>query len=334
MDGITDAPYRRILAKYAKPDFLMTVLVSVDGAIRGVDKEMINFVYHDSERPIVAQLIGEDPKLFYAMAQVVCALGFDGLDINMGCSVKTALSRGAGAGLIRSPKVAQAIIREARRGIKEWAEGAAMPPEDSFPRLKRWWTEHGPAEQKIRKPIPVSVKTRLGTDKNEVESWVPALLEAGIDALTMHGRTAKQLFHGEADWDAIGQTVRLAKGSGTVIIGNGDLKSMEQARQKIKETGVDGAMVGRAAAGNPWFFKGAGYEVTLRERFKVMLEHAVIFEQVFPPAAFPGMRKHLAWYSKGFAQASVLRAALVQTHNSQEVAALLAPYIAAVPCGK
>ncbi len=342
MDGITDTSFRRIVALVAKPDFMVTEFVSVKGILYAVESELLSLVYHESERPVIAQLFGYEPEDFFLASQLVCAMGFDGVDINMGCPARGIASKGSGASLIKEPERAQAIIRMTKRGVEQWAGSGEVNLFNQKPKVKRWFEEKWLASRRKKaKPglIPVSVKTRLGVQKNTIKEWLPFLLEMKPQAITIHGRTLAQAYKGDADWQAIGDAVRMARGSGTLILGNGDIDSLGQARQRVRETGVDGVMIGRAALGNPWVFSGLKTfrkkgtstlketRVSPAERLTTALEQAKLFEKFRGRQRFAAIRKHLAWYCSGFEGASQLRAQLVHTNSSSEVAGLLKPYL-------
>ncbi|MBU1200585.1 tRNA-dihydrouridine synthase [Patescibacteria group bacterium] len=284
MDGVTDAAMRFITKKHGNPDVMFTEFVSAEGIRAGAVKLMKNFIYDESERPIVAQLFGKDPEAFKIAALKVMELGFDGVDINMGCPARKVAKRGEGAGLINNPKLALQIIKEVKKAVKN--------------------------------KIPVSVKTRIGYDKPMIEEWIGKLLEAEPVVISLHGRTLKQGYGGLADWEEIGKAAKLCKETETLLLGNGDVKSVEDGKEKIKKYGGDGFLIGRAAFGNPWVFnKGE----TLVKKFEVALEHARKFEELYPDDRFFVMRKHLSWYAKGFDGAKELRSKLVRCDSAEEV---------------
>ena len=184
---------------------------------RGPEFLLDSLHYHEAERPIVAQLYGKDPELFYQAAHVVCELGFDGLDINMGCPSRNVASSGSGAGLIRTPDLAHAIIRAARQGIADWTAGHTLETAglkaarvDIVNRLNAR-RNHAPAP--IRSTIPLSVKTRLGYDEVIVERWIEHLLLESPAVISLHGRTLQQMYKGEADWAAIGRAAQSFAGA-------------------------------------------------------------------------------------------------------------------------
>ena len=260
MDGVTDASFRYITAKHGAPDVTLTEFVNIQSAFHSPHTLIKDFIYSEIERPVVAQIYGKTPELFYKVAHIVCELGFDGLDINMGCPAKKVAASGCGAALIRTPELAREIIRAARRGIQDWRDGQtladlALPAEvieqiEAANRRRSGWTK--PIE---RRAIPVSVKTRLGYDRVVIEDWLSTLLEEDIAVVSLHGRTLAQGYKGGADWDAIARAVKIAKNSGTLILGNGDVQDMRDVCRRVRETGVDGVLIGRSAQGAPWLFR-------------------------------------------------------------------------------
>ena len=223
MDGVTDAPMRFITAKYGKPDVIFTEFVSADGIKHGAKRLLRDFKFDEIERPVVAQLFGGDPEAFFEVAKLIIKMGFDGVDINMGCPARKVAGRGEGAGLIKDPDLAARIIAAVKKGV----DGK----------------------------IPVSVKTRIGYDQAD-QGWWQFLASQDLAAVTMHGRTFKQLYQGKADWEVIARAATLIKQSGTIFLGNGDVESIPDAHEKIEKYGVDGVLIGRAVQGNPWVFSG------------------------------------------------------------------------------
>ena len=347
MDGVTDASFRFITAKHGGPDVMFTEFVNVETAFFAPHTLIRDMTYSEIERPVVAQIYGHTPELFYKVAHIVCELGFDGLDINMGCPAKKVAAKGSGAALIRTPELARTIIQSARQGIQDWRDGQTLAdigidPEfrtriDLAKRLReREETAVG------RCWIPLSVKTRIGYDSVVVEEWMQTLLAENLAAITLHGRTLKQGYKGDADWEAIGRAVEIAKNSATLILGNGDLKHMDAVCRRVRETGVDGVLFGRAAQGNPWIFRAkdrvkqalrSAVDVTiqapsvgLEERFRVLIEHSRHFEEHGMIRSFVGMRKHLAWYCCGSPGAAELRAQMVRVSHIEEVVQCLRAY--------
>lgn len=349
MDGVTDASFRSVIARQGKPDVTFTEFTHVHDLCHGPEKLLETLVYSEIERPMVAQLYGNDPELFYRAAHAVCELGFDGLDINMGCPSKSVAASGSGAGLIRTPDVARSIMQAARRGIEEWAGGKTLEQVGFKPArltaFERMNEERGRSRPAVRRPIPLSVKTRLGYDSVVVESWIAHLLEERPAVISLHGRTLRQMYRGEADWSAIARAAAMAKGTGTLVCGNGDLHSLDDVMSRVRETGVDGVLVGRAVLGAPWFFRSkerarlfarepnrfcaegcSEVGISLDQRFGVLLDHARQFEASCGQRQFHRMRKHLGWYCKGFPHAAALRARMFRLSSVRELEATLDEY--------
>lgn len=349
MDGVSDASFRFITAKYGKPDVITTEFISVDGIAYGAKNIFNDFIYHEIERPIVAQLFGIEPEYFYQGAQIVCELGFDGVDINMGCPAKTVARRGAGAGLIQNPELAKEIIRATKRGVRDWYEfGMSKSINKKTLReltsIKGTLAELGTKFDVEKRILPVSVKTRIGYDRESVEEWIPKLLEELPANITVHGRTLKQMYQGEADWSAltkVGEIINhynnnLDENQKITYIANGDITSAEVAIEKLKQSNADGLYIGRATYGNPWIFEDireklnnddfVPVEKTLDERIKVALEHCDLHFKLNEPQGFVQMRKHLAWYLRGFPGAVKLRVDLMKTSSPEEVRQVLSQH--------
>lgn len=350
MDGVTDATFRFMIAQQARPDVTFTEFTSVNDICLGPRYLLDSLLYNECERPVIAQLYGKDPTLFYQAAHVVCELGFDGLDINMGCPSRNVASSGAGAGLIRTPELAKTIMRAAHQGVADWAGGQSLrhagvkaSREDLVRGLSLTRTGH---QMDSRRSIPVSVKTRIGYDVVAIEDWVSHLLEERPAAITIHGRTLEQMYRGAADWSAITRAAQLVHQTDTLLLGNGDLHSMQGVVQRVRETGVHGVLVGRGTLGRPWFFRTKeaarlavrdldasarpelDAQVALADRFLAMLEHARQFEAMFGRDRFPRMRKHLGWYCKGFPHAAAVRDRMVRANSSADVQLIVNEYLA------
>jgi nifR3 family TIM-barrel protein len=297
MADVTDAAFRCIIAKYGKPDVLWTEFVSADGLVlappKGRERLLKDLIYTPSERPIVAQFFTADPEHMKLAAAEAVGLGFDGVDINMGCPDRSVEKQHAGAALMKDPSLAQEIIAAAKEGA-----GAT----------------------------PVSVKTRLGYNRNELDSWLPALLETEPAAITIHARTRKEMSAVPAHWEEIKRAVELrdAAGSRTLIIGNGDVASLEDAKAKADFSGADGVMFGRAIFGNPWLFDRSKKEVSAKEKLRVLVEHTKLFEELFGGVKnFSVMKKHYKSYVNGFEGAKELRIRLMEAENGREVESIV-----------
>lgn len=324
MDGVTDAPFRYIVAKHGPSAVSFTEFTNVEGLARGAVSMLKAFRYSEVERPVVAQIYGVEEESYYKVALMLCHLGFDGIDINMGCPANKVARRNSGAGLIRIPKHAQKLVLTTKQAVKDWSEGITLEKAGIRPKiinhLKAIKPEEGPRIQ-----IPVSVKTRTGVDKIVTEEWISTLLETEPANLSLHGRTLKQMYTGHANWEEIGKAAALCRPTETSFLGNGDVMNLDDAYRKIKEYDTDGVLVGRGTLGNPWFFKA--HTPTTKERIKVAVEHCKAFEELMPDLAFFNMRKHLGWYCKGFDGARELRSKLMQTNSSEEVEAVFKDFM-------
>jgi tRNA-dihydrouridine synthase len=269
----------------------------------------------------------------------------------MGCPARKVAATGCGAALTRAPALAREIIRAVKRGIQDWYEGRTLNDaglgDDIIEEIKlanrrRSGHETPPRQRRL---IPVSVKTRLGYDRNVIDEWLPTLLEESLAAISLHGRTLEQGYKGEADWDAIGRAVEIAKGSRTLILGNGDVHDLRDAYRRVRETRVDGVLIGRAAQGNPWLFRDKesvkqalrtnallidSTPVGLAERFQVIMEHSEHFENFCDPSRFMAMRKHLTWYCRNFRGAAEMRAHMTRVNSAEEVRQCLMKYVALI----
>ncbi len=297
MADVTDAAFRRIIAKYGKPDVFVTEFVSVDGLCSAGRPALLkSLMYHESERPILAQFFGDDPELFYQCAQLAVELGFDGIDINMGCPVKTVTKTGSGAALIKYPEIAKEVILATKRGAGK---------------------------------LPVSVKTRIGWNREVINEWLPHVLEAEPAVLTVHLRTAKEMSLVPAHWELMHKAVEVVRQTDTILLGNGDVKDLEHARLLAEQTGIDGVMLGRAVFGNPWLFNReiSIDKVPLEERFRVMIEHSRLYEEIFAGKKnFAVMQKHVRAYITGFNGAKEIRKSLESMQNTDDLERIIESY--------
>jgi len=347
MDGVTDATFRRVIAQHGRPDVTFTEFTHVHDVCRGPEFLLNTLVYSELERPVVAQLYGKDPAMFYQATHAACELGFDGIDINMGCPSKNVASSGSGAGLIKTPEVAHAIMQATNRAIHDWANGQTLEQVGFKPSriaaIQAMVAGRQGAAPVSRRVLPLSVKTRLGYDSVIVEDWVLHLIQEKPAAITLHGRTLQQMYRGEADWSAIARAVQLVKGTGVLLLGNGDVQSLHEVVSRVRSTQVDGVLVGRAALGAPWFFHAkeqarelartdaAGNDievlpVELNARFALMLDHARQFQAICGQGQFHRMRKHLGWYCKGFPHAAALRGQMFRVSSAEDVESMIARY--------
>lgn len=300
MAGVTDTVFRQIVAKYGRPDVFYTEFVSCDGLCSPGRKVLFeDLKFCDNERPILAQFFGSRPENFFKSSQLAVEMKFDGIDINTGCPDKSVEKQGAGAALIKNPKLTKDIIKATQNG----------------------------AEQ-----LPVSVKTRLGYDYNYTEEWITHLLETEPAAIIIHARTRNEMSKVPAKWDEIAKAVdvRNKAGSQTLIIGNGDVTSVNEAKKLAVNYGVDGVMIGRGILGNPWFFSKDTdiSQISFEVRIEMLLEHAALFEKTYGVNRnFAIMRKFFSSYVSGFPSAKSLRLNLMATRNYGDVERVVDNYL-------
>lgn len=342
MADVTDPAFRRVIAACGKPDVTWTEFVSADGLALAPDKPRAgdsiaprqkllgDLQFSPAERPIVAQIFSANPGHVEAAARLCALMGYDGVDINMGCPDKSIERQGCGSAMIKTPEVALAVIAAAKRGAGS---------------------------------VPVSVKTRLGYGKDILEEWLPIILSARPSTVTLHARTRKDLSAVPARWGRIADAVKIRdewsarngipEGERTLIIGNGDIRSLEDARQKAADAGADGAMVGRAVLGNPWFFAEAdplrkfspffqseqyahkhggaaaesqSIEITpelVARRLETLASHIELFAELLPWKNFATMKKHFKAYVSGWRGAKELRERLMATESGEEAVKIL-----------
>lgn len=358
MDGVTDAAFRYITCKHSQPSLTMTEFTNVEGLARGAEKMLVAFLYNEIERPVVAQIYGIEVESFYKCTVMLAALGFDGVDINMGCPANKVARRGSGAALIQTPELAKKIVLACKRGARDWANGISLKEAGVHENLIKFIEEHpkhkihddskvNPGSKnseenksfarlkktKIRHEIPISVKTRIGFDQDVAEEWTKHLIEVQPANISMHGRTLRQMYMGKASWEAIsraGKVCKIESGGKISFLGNGDILNLKQAKEQTKKYNLDGVLIGRATMGNPWFFNDSEpilenldqespqYLKLLQQRLNVCLEHSALFAKM-NHLPFYNLRKHLAWYCKGFEGAKELRRELMKVDEHEDV---------------
>lgn len=329
MDGITDVVYRQVQVSIQKPDLLFTEFVSAEGISRGGVKLYDQLLYKSNERPIVAQLFGKEPEAFYKSAIIVCHLGFDGFDINMGCPAKTVTQHGSGAALIGKPQLASELIESARQGIKDYLSGQVTINDIGLKKasldiIKRnlSFSDYTPT---TNIDPTLSVKTRLGITESVIDSWIPHLLSHNLDFLSLHGRTLKQGYSGLADWQELEKAANFAKESKTPFFANGDIDSLQKAKLYFEKYSVKGILIGRASMGNPWVF--TDQTPSLEKKFSTMLYHAQLFSEIFPHRRFDPLRKHFLLYTTGHPRAKQLRSQIVRLSTIQQLLDLEEDYL-------
>lgn len=296
MDGITDYPMRKIQAEIAKPDLMFTEFVSIEGLEKKPEKFLKQLTYTEIERPIIAQIFGATPSSFSGAIEKIIKLGFDGIDINMGCPDRAVVKKGGGGALIGNYQLTEKVIRACLETI-----------------------------EKSQKQIPLSVKTRLGESKEITSKWFSFLSGFPLAAISVHGRSLKQEYQGLADWEEIGRIGKIIKAKKIVFLGNGDIKSLKEAYEKSEKYGLDGVLIGRAALGNPWIFR-KDYVPSQKEILETILKHARLAWDFYGEKGFVMVLKHFGWYAKNFPDSKKLRIALLKTRNYDQVAEVISDY--------
>jgi tRNA-dihydrouridine synthase len=362
MYDVTDAAFRQMFVKYSRgsdegdvrnatssepevvfrtPLVLFTEFVSADGLASEAGREKLKreLYFQKNEHPIVAQIFGSNPETIKVAVKIIKELGFDGVDINMGCPDRAVEKQGSGSALMKNPKRAQEIILAAKE---------------------------------VAGDLPVSVKTRIGYNKIDTENWARTILETKPSSVTFHLRTRKEMSKEDAHWEEAEILGNLGREYGVPIICNGDVTSTEQGIELAKKYKIDGIMIGRGAFGKPWLFVSPVRETTsgslevasltgegsdVRSRFSrsqmrlrtsepdletklhIMLEHSRLFEDLYLPGPtndklfrghtknFSVMRKHFKAYVTGFKGALALRAKLMETQNSAEVEKIVKDFL-------
>ncbi len=298
MADVTDPAFRRVIAKYGKPDVMWTEFVSADGLAfapeEGQKKLRADLQYTETERPIVAQFFTSRPETMERAAALARELGFDGIDINMGCPDSSIEKQGAGAAMMKDPGRAKEVIAAAQQGAQH---------------------------------VPVSVKTRIGFNTVEIDTWLPHVLSTKVAALTVHARTRKEMSKVPARWEFVRRAVELRNehAPDTLILGNGDVLTLDAARVRAVETGCDGVMIGKGIFGNPWLWSGE--QPDLRTRLTVLVEHVRLFEELLPHKSFHIMKKHFKAYVHGFDGAAELRTTLMSSETGDDVVRHIEAYL-------
>lgn len=297
---VTDAAFRFVIAKYGKPDVMWTEFISADGLASeiGLARLKHHLIFDGSERPIVAQIFGKDPENYFKAAQLIAEMKFDGIDINLGCPDKNIMKQGSCAALFHNPLLVQELVKAAKAGAPN---------------------------------LPVSVKIRVGDTKLDWESWISNLLLSEPAAIAIHLRTRKEMSKVAAHWELMPKIVKFIHANTSLenrpkILGNGDVENIEEAKEKIAQTGADGVMFGRAIFGNPWLF--AGKVPSIQEKMQAMIEHTQIFEDHFSGIKnFEIMKKHYKAYAADFDGAKELRIELMAAKSAAEVKSIAEKFL-------
>jgi tRNA-dihydrouridine synthase len=293
LDDVTDTVFRQIVVDCAPPDLFFTEFVNVDGLQSpGRPKLIRKLQFTDSEKPLIAQIWGLQPGNFYKTAQELVTMGFAGIDLNFGCPEKSVVNNGACAGLINNRELAVEIIQATKAG----AAGK----------------------------LPVSVKTRLGF--NEIDlTWHELLLDQGLDMLTVHGRTRKEMSKVPAQWDVISQVRKLRddKKLSTLIVGNGDVSSRAQGLELAERYRLDGIMIGRGIFTDPFVFAESSPwdDYSKEQKLALYKKQVELFAATWQPGerAVHTLNKFCKVYVNGFDGAKELREQLMQANSTDEL---------------
>lgn len=301
MADVTDPAFRKLVARCGAPDIFWTEFVSADGLyhtreiLKMPDAEnplMRELQFSAAEHPIVAQIFSSDPKNIAYATKLAHTLGFDGVDINMGCPDRAIERQGCGSAMMKSPDAARAVIRAAKEAS----------------------------------PLPVSVKTRVGYAAESLEEWLPVLLSEHPVAVTLHLRTRNAMSLVPANWEWMNKAVALrdAHAPDVLLLGNGDIRDVADAKEKITQSGCDGAMIGRGMFGNPWVFAArAQGDTPLGEKLDALVALAVDFEKLHPAKNFAILKKHIKAFVNGYDGAAKLREMLMDTSSAAGMYAAL-----------
>lgn len=304
MEDVTDTVFRRIVMECGRPDLFFTEFVNADGicspGYQGVSKRL---KFENIEKPLIAQIWGNNPVHYSESIKLLKEQGFDGIDINMGCPERSVVSKGCCSALIKDKPLAKELIQTAKEAAGN---------------------------------LPVSVKTRIGYNEIATEEWLGFLLEQDITALTVHGRTTKEMSLVPAHWDEIGKAVKLrdTMKKDTLIIGNGDVQSYEDALLKYHTFGVDGIMIGRGIFHNPWVFNADKpvENITVQEKIELLIKHITLFDTTWGKTKpYHILKKYFKIYISGFPDAANIREELMNKETPQDAITFLNQFLSTSP---
>ncbi len=310
MADVTDKPFRRLISEIGKPDLLYTEFVAVNGLIHKEAKERLErqiLSFEKEQKPIIAQIFGGSSENFYEASKICLDKNFDGIDINMGCPQKNIIAQGSGSALMKK---------------ENWEKA-----KDIFLETKRAVLENSKVE------IPVSIKTRLGFSKIDFD-WIKFILKLKPDAFIIHLRTQKEMSKVEAHWELMEKIKKIRDkiSPKTILIGNGDVKNLKEAEEKVAKYGIDGVMIGRGIFENPWLFTGKNFEeFSTKEKLELVLKHTEFFEEEFGFTKenekykfkrgknFNLLKKFFKIYVRGFDGAKELRIELMEAEKKKDI---------------
>jgi len=282
MAAVTNAPFR-LVARECGAGRLTSEEIDARGLVEGSARTAELASFRPEEHPIALQLLGADPDVLAEAARRLETTGADAIDLNMGCPVAKIVAKGQGSALMRDPLGAAVVFRTMRKAIG----------------------------------VDFTIKIRGGWDDHTVNAVEIARIAEGegVDAITVHPRTRSQQYSGRAPWEIIASVVDAVA---IPVIGNGDVRSLADARAMIEATGCAAVMIGRGALGAPWIFGGS--ETPRKDRARIIRRHDELIQELLPPrTAVIQLKKHLAWYASGFPHAARLREELFRAEEPTEV---------------
>ncbi|MCR1836046.1 tRNA-dihydrouridine synthase [Oceanobacillus caeni] len=295
MEDVTDVVFRHVVSEAARPDVFFTEFTNTESYCHpeGIYSVRGRLTFTEDEQPIVAHIWGDKPEHFRQMSIGMAEMGYQGVDINMGCPVPNVATKGKGSGLIRRPEVAAELIQAAKAG-----------------------------------GLPVSVKTRLGyTNIEEWRDWLTHVFEQDIANLSIHLRTRKEMSKVDAHWELISEIKKLRDevAPDTLLTINGDIPDRQTGLKLVQEFGVDGVMIGRGIFKNPFAFEKEPREHSSEELLDLLRLHLDLFDKYskLEPRSFKPLRRFFKIYVRGIRGAGELRNQLMSTETTDEVRALL-----------
>jgi tRNA-dihydrouridine synthase B len=294
MAGLTDSVFRRLIKRLSGCGLVMTEFTSAEGLTRNSLKSKRMLFYHEEERPVTAQLFGADPERLAEAARMVEDLGFDAIDLNLGCPAKKVVKACGGSALLREARLLEQILRTIRAATA----------------------------------MPFTIKIRAGWDETEIVAVQVGKMaeDIGVDAVAFHARTRVQGFSGHSNWSLIGELKSYLR---IPVIGNGDIVTPDDAFRMKKETGCDGVMIGRGALSNPWIFRQidelqSGIPVTqpdVADKYQLIKSYFRLLFEEETPGAIGKMKQFASWFTHAIPHGAALRKSIYESQSESEVMA-------------